>query len=478
MSEIGNHDNLTSNSPPPGQAMPAEFGLGTATFLVVASMVGVGVLTTSGYTVALVGSNQWMLILWVLGGLIAVSGAMSLAELSAMLPRTGGDYVYLHEAYGPLPAFLSGWVSFLIGFSCPTAAAAYGSAKYLRAPFVGSGAGTMMLEKGIASALILGFWMIHVRGRSASSRVQGVITLFKLGVLVLFAIVGLAVGFPRYENLLDRTPLTLSLVVIMLSSMVYISYAYVGWNAASYLAGEIKNPEKLLPRAILIGTGGVVALYLFLNIVYGLALSASDVRGIISDPANTQGFDAVAPIAELAAKRLFGPGASAAFSVVVGLMLFSTLSAYILVGPRVVYAMAAAGQFPAVAARLTRDTKTPAVATALQTSAALVLLWTGSYESLVVYASVGLSIFSMLSISSIYVLRRRRPELDRPFRCPLYPITPALFLIPTALLVVAVYYERPLVSTYALASILAGVPVYYLGGFSGRSRGGATATTL
>lgn len=450
--------------------MPAEFGLGTATFLVVASMVGVGVLTTSGYTVALVGSNQWMLILWVLGGVMALAGALSLAELSAMLPRTGGDYIYLHAAYGPLPAFLSGWVSFLIGFACPTAAAAYGSAKYLRAPFMGSGVGTVMLEKGIATALILGFWMIHVRGRSASARVQVVITVFKLGVLVVFAIAGLAIGYPGYANLLDRTPLDPSLAVIMLSSMVYISYAYTGWNAASYLAGEIKNPEKLLPRAIMIGTAGVVVLYLLLNIVYGLALSASDVRGIISDPANTQGFDAVAPIAELAAKRLFGPGASAAFSVVVGLMLFSTLSAYILVGPRVVYAMAAAGQFPAVAARLSKDSQTPAVATALQTSVALVLLWTGSYESLVVYASVGLSLFSMLSISSIYILRWRRPELPRPFRCPLYPLTPALFLLPTAMLVVAVYYERPRVSSYALASILAGVPIYYLAGFSGRSR--------
>lgn len=445
--------------------MPAEFGLGTATFLVVASMVGVGVLTTSGYTVALVGSNQWMLVLWVLGGVMAVAGALALAELSAMLPRTGGDYVYLYEAYGPLPAFLSGWVSFLIGFSCPTAAAAYGSAKYLRAPFWDSGPGTILLEKGIATALILGFWLLHVGGRSASARVQVAITVFKLGVLAAFAVVGLGVGFPRYANLLDRTPLSLPLAVIMLSSMVYISYAYVGWNAASYLAGEIKNPAVLLPRAILIGTGGVVVLYLLLNIVYGLALSASDVRGIISDPANTQGLDAVAPIAELAAKRLFGSEASAVFSVIVGLMLFSTLSAYILVGPRVVYAMAAAGQFPAAAARLSRGAQTPAVATALQNTVALVLLWTGSYESLVVYASVGLSLFSMLTISSIYVLRWRRPELPRPFRCPFYPVTPALFLLPTALLVVAVYYERPRVSTYALASILAGVPVYYLGGY-------------
>src|SRR5262249_18485244 len=143
-------------------AMPAEFGLAMATFIVVASMVGTGVLTTSGYTVAAVGSNQWMLLLWVIGGLTAICGALTLAELSAALPRTGGDYVYLYEAYGPLPAFLSGWVSFLIGFAAPTAASAFGAAKYLLSPFQAPGADLVQRERLLATGLILAFAAIHV----------------------------------------------------------------------------------------------------------------------------------------------------------------------------------------------------------------------------------------------------------------------------------------------------------------------------
>src|SRR5262245_42242909 len=164
--------------------MPAEFGLPMATFVVIASMVGTGILTTSGYTVATVGSNQWMLILWVVGGLTAICGALTLAELSAALPRTGGDYVYLYEAYGPLPAFLSGWVSFLIGFAAPGSASALASAKYLLTPFQGEfGVDIVFLERSLATALILAFAAIHVTGRKQTSQVQGWITAMKLILL-------------------------------------------------------------------------------------------------------------------------------------------------------------------------------------------------------------------------------------------------------------------------------------------------------
>jgi len=441
--------------------MPAEFGLATATFVVVAGMVGSGVLTTSGYTVFFVGSNQWMLLLWILGGITAVCGALTLAELSAALPKTGGDYVYLYEAYGPLPAFLSGWVSFLIGFSGPSAAAAFGSAKYVLAPFQVPGEWTIILERALATATILIFMLIHISGRRRTARVQGWITMLKVAALGIFAVAGLSIGWPNMANLADRTPLDGKLAVTMMSSMVYIYYAYTGWNSASYLAGEVKDPQRRLPQAILIGTAGVTLLYLAINMVYALALSAADVRGIVNDPANKQGLDAVAPIAQLAATRLFGTKWSASLSIAFGLMLLSTLSAYVLIGPRVVFAMAQAGQFPAFAARLTRGAGTPAVATALQVCVALVLLWTGSFESLIVYAGVGLSIFSMLAISSIYILRWKRPDLPRPFRTPGYPVTPAIYLFLTALLTLAIFYERPRVSIYALLSILAGIPFYY-----------------
>ncbi len=411
--------------------MPAEFGLATATFVVIAGMVGAGILTTAGYTIALVGSNQWMLLLWVLGGITAVCGALTLAELSASMPKTGGDYVYLHEAYGPLPAFLSGWVSFLIGFAGPSAASAFAFAKYTLAPFHSPGVETAFGERILASIAIIVFAAIHVSSRQRTARVQGWITMLKITCLVAFALSGLSIGWPKYANFADRTPLDGKLAVTLMSSMVYIYYAYTGWNSASYLAGEVKDAQRRLPQAILIGTAGVTVLYLALNIVFGLALSAAEVGAIVADPANRQGLEAVAPIAQLAASRLFGDRWSMSLSFVIGLMLLSTLSAYVLIGPRVVFAMAQAGQFPAFAARLTRRAGTPAVATALQVVVALVLLWTGTQESIIVYSGVGLSIFSMMAMSSIYILRARRPDLRRPFRTPGYPVTPAIYLFLT-----------------------------------------------
>ncbi len=442
--------------------MPAEFGLAMAIFVVVASMVGTGILTTSGYTVATVGSNQWMLILWVVGGLTAVCGALTLAELSAALPRTGGDYVYLYESYGPLPAFLSGWVSFLIGFAAPGAASGFASAKYLLTPFQGRvGMDIILLERLVATALILCFAAVHVMGRRQTSHVQGWITAVKVVLLAGFAVAGLSAGWPNRANLADLQPITSGKALGgLLISLVYIYYGYTGWNAASYMAGEIREPQRLLPRAILLGTGGVLLLYMAVNVVYAMALTPADIRAIIK--AEGGRFDAVAPIAELAAGRLFGTGWARPLSVAFGLMLLSSLSAYLLIGPRVLYAMAQARQFPAMAARLTRKASTPGIATAFQLAATLVLLWIGSVESIILYAGVGLSIFSMLAMSSIFVLRRQRPDLPRPFRTPGYPVTPALYLILTGTMTVAAFSQRPTVSSYALLSILAGVPFYYV----------------
>jgi APA family basic amino acid/polyamine antiporter len=452
-------DAQSKSSPP--EELQADFGLPTATFVVVAGMVGAGVLTTSGLTVLDVGSNQWMLLLWIVGGVTAMCGALTLAELSAALPRTGGDYVYLYEAYGPLPAFLSGWVSFLIGFGVPSAASAFAFAKYILAPFAGVGSQIVGLERGLATAAILIFAAIHVSGRRQTAHVQGWITALKLCGLIAFACAGLSIGWPNFANLDDLTPVDGRLVVTMMSSMVYVYYAYTGWNSASYLAGEIRDPQRRLPQAIIIGTCVVMLLYLAVNVVYALALSAADVRSIVEDPSNHDGRAAVVPIAEIAARRLFGARWSMPLSIAIGLMLLSTLSAYVLIGPRVVYAMAQAGQFPAIAARLSRGAATPVVATALQVGVALVLLWTGSFDSLIVYAGIGLSIFSMLAMSSIYVLRWKRPEIPRPFRTPGYPVTPAVYLVMTALLTAATFKARPITSSIALLSIAAGVPLYY-----------------
>jgi APA family basic amino acid/polyamine antiporter len=197
----------------------------------------------------------------------------------------------------------------------------------------------------------------------------------------------------------------------------------------------------------------VTALYLALNVTYALALTAADVRGIVAE----RGLDAVAPIAQLTAERLFGPWIAAPLSVAVGLTLLASVSAYVLTGPRVAAAMAAAGQFPAAAGRLSAA-GVPVVATVVQAAWALVLLWTASFEAILLYAGVGLAIFSMLTVAAVFVLRVRRPELPRPFRVPCYPVVPAVYLLGTGILTAAVAWERPEVAAVSLATVVAGLP--------------------
>jgi APA family basic amino acid/polyamine antiporter len=438
------------------------FGLATATFVVVSSMIGTGVLTTSGYTVYFVGSNQLMLWLWVVGGVVAVCGALALAELSAAMPETGGDYVYLTAAYGPLVGFLSGWVSFLIGFGGPIAISALAASRYVLAPLGLDDRTSALAQPALATIAVLAFAAVHASGRSRTVRVQGGMTVVKLAILGALALAGLAAGWGRWENLADRPPITRELLVTMASSFVYIAYAYTGWNGASYLAGEVERPQERLPKAILVGTGLVMALYLALNAAYALALPAAEIRRIVQSTGEPPNVDVVAPIVQIAADKLYGPRVAGPLSVAIGLTLLASVSAYVLTGPRVAYAMARVGQFPSVAGRLSPRWGTPAVATALQVAWALALLWAAPLEKILTYAGIGLALFSMLTVSAVFVLRWRRPDLPRPFKTPGYPVVPAIYLLGTALLIAAVFRERPEVSAYSVGSILAGIPVYYL----------------
>jgi APA family basic amino acid/polyamine antiporter len=309
----------------------------------------------------------------------------------------------------------------------------------------------------VGTLAILGFAAIHASGRGRSVRLQGLVTILELGFLVAFAVAGLVAGGGKWENLDDRPPIGPRSLAPMLFALVYISYGYTGWNAASYLAGEIGDAPRRLPRAILLGTSVVTLLYLALNLVYALALPAAEIRALAAGGHP----EAVEPIAQLAAARLFGPRWADRLSVGVGLILLSTLSAYLLTGPRVTFAMARAGQFPAIAGRLSDRTGTPVVATALQAGWGVVLLWSGTFRQLVLFAGVGLSIASMLSVAAVYVLRVRQPDLPRPFFVPGYPWVPAFYLAANAALTVAVFAEEAKVAALSILAILSGLPVYF-----------------
>ncbi|MBN1346260.1 MAG: amino acid permease [Phycisphaerae bacterium] len=428
------------------------FGLSTATYVVIASMVGVGILTTSGYIIKDTGSHAVLLGLWLVGGLLALCGALTVAELAAAMPQAGGEYVYIRETYGRPWAFLYGWISFLIGFSAPAAIASHAAASYLIAPWTEAGASSNV---ALARALAVGFIVLltaaHLRGQRVGSRVQNLTTIAKILLLLALAVCGFALGKGNLGHLTIHAPKTGMPWGALGISLVYVMFSYSGWNAATYLAGEIREPRRILPRALLIGCGAVVALYLLLNLLYVYAL-----------PADAMPADRVETVAALAAERLFGPWIAAPLNVSIGIGLLASVSAFVLVGPRVYFAMAQDGLFPSVAARLDPKTAVPSAAILAQAACTLVLLFSGTFKNILTYAGVGLSISSFFVILAVFVLRIRRPDMDRPFRTPGYPAVPLLFLACTGWMIVFAFKNQPRWSTISLVSILAGIPVYYI----------------
>lgn len=437
---------------------PTGFGLSTAIYIVVSCMVGVGILTTSGYTVASVQSNALMIALWGIGGAIALCGALSEAELASALPRSGGDYIFIREAYGPFMGFLTGWVTLVFGFGGPIAAAALTSASYWVAAFHEAGApAPKHLAPMIASGLILALAAAHMTGARQTVRLQGTTTLAVVVGLILFVIAGLIAGSGNLDNVADWPEDSgRSRLIPAIISLIFINYGYIGWNSAAYIAGEVRNPQKTLPRALILGTGAVTLFYLAINFVYALALPASEIV------ARAGRGDDIRPIAELAARTLFGPSIAAPLSLFIGILLASMVSAFIVAGPRVLREMAREGHFPRFAARTSERLGTPAIATGIVAMFALALVWTPNFEDLLKYTSIGLATFSLITVSAVFRLRATRPDLPRPYRVPGYPLTPLVFIVASIILILVATWDSPRVAAISFASMLAGAPLYPL----------------
>jgi len=434
----------------PREDLQRGYGLSTSTYVVIASMVGTGILVSPGYMMASLGNYPVIFGLWALGGLLALCGALCVAELAAALPRAGGEYVYLREAYGPMPAFLSGWTSFFVGFSAPLAVAGYIAASYLLAPFGLDTQGNRYTLKVAAAAIILAVTLPNLFGHRHSARTQSVTTILKLGLFGALVAGALLRGTGRLTYLGQGRTLDTVEVGTAATQLFYVMFAYSGWNAASYLAGEVRNPAKTLPRSLLLGTGVVVVLYLALNLVFACAVPLTDV-----------GFDNAEQVPQLAVANLFGSSIGRIFSALLGLTFLATVSAFIITGPRVYYAMACDGLFPSIAGRTNRR-GVPAYAMVLQSVCAVIILFVTDFQNLYRYAALGLSLFALLFISAVYVLRRRRPEMERPFRVPGYPITPAIFMAVTLFMAVYAFKLWRTPSLMSVGSIVLGIPVYYI----------------
>jgi len=438
----------------PKEELRRGFGLSTSTYVVIASMVGTGILVSPGYMMASLKNYPVIFGLWGLGGLLALCGALCVAELAAALPRAGGEYVYLREAYGPMPAFLSGWTSFFVGFSAPLAVVSYIAALYLLTPFGLAEKEAEHLVQTTAALIIVAITLPNLVGHRHSALTQNLTTILKIGLFVVLVVMAFLFGGGRLAHVVEGQSIGKVKFGTATTQLFYVMFAYSGWNAASYLAGEVKDPARILPRSLLLGTGLVVILYLALNLVFAYAVPLTDV-----------GFDNAERVPQLAVENMFGPRASSVFSILVGLTFLATVSAFIITGPRVYYAMARDGLFPSIAEHISSKGRVPTYAMLLQSVCAIVILFVTDFQNLYKYASVGLSLFALLFVGAVYVLRWRRPDMERPFRMPGYPVVPAIFMAVTFFMAVFAFMQWRKPSVFSLGSILIGIPVYYVWSF-------------
>lgn len=441
-----------------GEGLRRQLGLFPLTNIVIANMVGAGIFTTSGLLMKDLGRPLLMIGLWALGGLFALFGALAYGEIGAAIPRAGGEYAFLSRLFHPVLGFLSGWVSFFVGFSAPIAASAIGFSEYITRAFPGllsvlpGGAGPA--KKTLAVLAIAAFTFLHTRGLELGSRVQSALTVLKVVLIVGLVLAGLFSGRGDFGHLVEGAPFALDFggwKTIGLALM-WIMFAFSGWNASAYVGAEVRSPKSDLPKSLILGTGTVILLYVALNVFYVYAVPPAEMSGVIS-------------IGGLAALRLFGPNFEAALSVLIAFALFSSLSAFIILGPRVYFAMARDGVFFKGIAVVDKKTGVPARSVVLQGAIASLMVLFGTFDQLLTYMGFSLAIFPILCVLGVFKLRRRGMSV---VKLPGYPITPVLYSLTATAILVLSFLERPLESSIAVLTVVAGVPVYFF--FKSRNR--------
>jgi APA family basic amino acid/polyamine antiporter len=432
-----------------------KIGPGTATFIVVANMVGAGIFVTSGILAARLPGPGWILACWLLGGLIALSGALCYAELATRMPEVGGEYVYLKTIYHPVLGFLTGWTSFVVGFSVPIAASALAFSEYVFAGMSrasdASAAPPALAKKAVSLAVIALFTFIHYRGVKLGGRVQNALTSLKIVIIAGLALVGVLAVRSPFPTLSFAGAGTGTLLGFG-TAMMMVMFAYSGWNASSYIAGEVRNPRRNLPLSLIAGTLIVTGLYLAVNVFIFRSLPFAEAGGVI-------------PIVEKAAVRTFGPWMGNGLGLLVGFCLLSSLSAYIILGPRVYYSMAKDGLFFSFAGRVHPRFGVPGWSILCQGAFAAAMVVLGSFEQLLIYMGFALNIFPWLAVLGVFLERRKngRPPAEAgAFRAWGYPATPVFYLVASLGLMAVNYINRPLESTAAVLTVLAGIPVYIL----------------
>lgn len=415
----------------------------TAIAIAVADMIGVGVFTSLGFQVSAIPSVFAVLMLWIVGGLAALGGALSYAELAAMFPRSGGEYNFLSRIFHPAVGFLAGWVSATVGFAAPIALAAMAFGKY----FAGVVPGAPPLVLGLV--LVWAVTAVHLFGLRQGSMFQNVSTFIKLGLIVVLVVCGLAFGTPQPVSFF---PTATDLQYVgggpFAIGLVYVLYSYSGWNAATYIASEVHEPHKSLPRAIITSLLLVLLLYVVLNAVFLYTTPMGEMANQVD-------------IALIAGRHIFGDAGGRIVGALICFGLISSVSAMTWIGPRV--SMAMGEDIPALSlfARRTQN-GVPATAMVFQLTVVTVLLLTQSFKEVVDFIQFSLTFCSLLTVAGVIVLRITQPDLPRPYRTWGYPVTPAIFLAVSAFTMYYLLTTERVQSLASLAMMLAGLAIYFL----------------
>jgi APA family basic amino acid/polyamine antiporter len=427
-------------------ARPAGLGVVDAALIVVGSIVGAGIFLVSGVVASMVRSPAAFLGIWVLGGAVALAGALSNGELGGLFPRSGGEYVYLREAYGPALGFLSGWTSFLIGFpgSIATLAAGLGATV---APMLGLGGA--LAPRAIGTVAIVALTLLNAFGLRPGKWTQNALSVTKLAAFAVLLALGALVSRSSAGGL---TPFFVAgdRPAGVATALIPVLFAYAGWNAATYVAGEMRDPERGLGRALALGTLLCAVVYVAVNAVYLRALPMADLAAA-DEPARA------------AARVLGGSAGAAVLSPLIAVCVLSSMQASVLVGPRIYRAMAVDGLFFSAVGRLHPRTNVPVVALVAQGAIAVAQLLSGSFEDLLRFTMFAIVAFSTLTVGAVVVLRMRRPGAARPFRVPGYPWVPLLFVAVNIWMLwnVLTFGDRgPRAALVGLAIVATGVPAY------------------
>ena len=460
-----------TSSPTPGvSTLERRLGPIDAAAIIVSNVIGGGILFTPPLVAASV-PNPWLfLATWVAGGALAFAGAMAYAELAALRPRAGGEYVYLRAAYGRLAAFLTGWTSFVAGFSGAIAAAAVVLASYvgrfvpaaddatplfvIPLPYVPL---TFSRKSAVALLAIALMTWIHVRGVGPGRLLTNVLAGLKVSALLIFIALGFSIGAGSTSHFVQGVGPVAGTAWLL--ALIPVMFTYSGWNAAAYVAEEVRNPGRNVPLALGVGTLAVVAIYVFLNLLFLYVLPVdrlAQVNGSVLD---------------VVADRLLGTRAGDVMGIVSIISIAASISAMVFAGPRVYYAMARDGVFFRTAARVHPRYHTPAVSIVAQSVWSGLLVLSGGANTLTTYTGFAVVLFAGVAVMALFVLRQREPDAARPFKALGYPIAPAIFAVASVLIVANALYSDLVVplqrgtswgpAAAGIIIIALGVPLYY-----------------